>query len=161
VFTVVRAAAVSGQQLGKYVPVAKNTNATIKELCFLYGPCRDVISKGQSSEEFRTGGCEVRTRSREDEESPVLEGFVRDITLCSPLKSNRRFGGICRLHLRGRIISQARNQSEACSKQSFTLILLLYKEFCEYCKWDPPGCELCAVGKDDETSVPVARELVV
>jgi hypothetical protein len=33
---------VSGQWLGKRVP-----KATIEELCFLCGPCRDVISKGQ------------------------------------------------------------------------------------------------------------------
>jgi hypothetical protein len=32
-----------------------------------------------------------------------------DITLCSPLKVNLRFGGICRLHLQGRRISKARH----------------------------------------------------
>jgi hypothetical protein len=32
-----------------------------------------------------------------------------DITPCSPLKVNRRFGGTCRLHIQGRRISQARN----------------------------------------------------
>jgi hypothetical protein len=31
--------AVSRQQLGKHVPAAKDTNATIEELCFLCGPC--------------------------------------------------------------------------------------------------------------------------
>jgi hypothetical protein len=36
-----------------------------------------------------------------------------DITPCNPLKVNRRFGGTCRLHLQGRRISQARNQSES------------------------------------------------
>jgi hypothetical protein len=40
-----------------------------------------------------------------------------DITTCSPLKINRRFGGICRLHIQGRRISQARNQREAGSNQ--------------------------------------------
>jgi hypothetical protein len=35
-----------------------------------------------------------------------------DITLCSPLKVNRRFGGTHRLHLQGRRISRARNQHE-------------------------------------------------
>jgi hypothetical protein len=35
-----------------------------------------------------------------------------DITQCSPLKVNRRFGGTCRLHFQGRRISQARNQHE-------------------------------------------------
>jgi hypothetical protein len=36
-----------------------------------------------------------------------------NITPCSLLKVNRRFGGTCRLHLQGRRISQARNQCEA------------------------------------------------
>jgi hypothetical protein len=39
--------AVFGQWLGEHVPAAADTNATIEELCFLCGPCRDVISKGQ------------------------------------------------------------------------------------------------------------------
>jgi hypothetical protein len=39
--------AVSGQWLSKNVPAATDTNVTIEELCFLCGPCRDVISKGQ------------------------------------------------------------------------------------------------------------------
>jgi hypothetical protein len=38
-----------------------------------------------------------------------------DITQCSTLKVNRRFGGTCRLHLQGRRIRQARNQREECS----------------------------------------------
>jgi hypothetical protein len=33
-----------------------------------------------------------------------------EITPCSPLKVNRRFGGICRRHLQGRSMSQARNR---------------------------------------------------
>jgi hypothetical protein len=40
-----------------------------------------------------------------------------DITPCSPLKVNRRFGGTCRLHLQGPRINHARNQHEAGSKQ--------------------------------------------
>jgi hypothetical protein len=36
----------------------------------------------------------------------------RTITLCSPLKVNRYFGGTCSLHLQGQRISQARNQRE-------------------------------------------------
>jgi hypothetical protein len=46
----------------------------------------------------------------------VLTGVVMkstifwDITLCSPLKVNRRFGRTYRLHLQGRRISRARNQ---------------------------------------------------
>jgi hypothetical protein len=38
--------------------------------------------------------------------------------LCSPLKVNQSFGGICRLHLHGRIINQTRNQHEAGRKHS-------------------------------------------
>jgi hypothetical protein len=37
----------SGQRLGKHVPASTDTKATIEELCFLFGPCRDVISKVQ------------------------------------------------------------------------------------------------------------------
>jgi hypothetical protein len=33
-----------------------------------------------------------------------------DITLCSPLKVTRRFGGTYRLHLQGQRMSQAKNQ---------------------------------------------------
>jgi hypothetical protein len=36
-----------------------------------------------------------------------------DITPCSPLKVNRRFGGTYRLHLQGRGMSRARNQRES------------------------------------------------
>jgi hypothetical protein len=36
-----------------------------------------------------------------------------DITPCSPLKVNRRFGGTYRLNLQGRKISRARNQRES------------------------------------------------
>jgi hypothetical protein len=43
-----------------------------------------------------------------------------DITPCSPLKVNQRFGGTCRLHLQGRKIRQSKKQHEACSKQSET-----------------------------------------
>jgi hypothetical protein len=39
--------AVSGQRLGKHIPAATDTNATIEELCFICGPCRDIISKEQ------------------------------------------------------------------------------------------------------------------
>jgi hypothetical protein len=39
--------------------------------------------------------------------------IIWDITPCSPLKVNRRFGGTCRLHLQGRIISRARYQHES------------------------------------------------
>jgi hypothetical protein len=38
--------------------------------------------------------------------------IILDITPCSPLRSNRRFGGTYRLHLQGRKISWAINQRE-------------------------------------------------
>jgi hypothetical protein len=40
-----------------------------------------------------------------------------DITPCSPLKINRRFGGIYRLNLQGRRISRARTSVKAGGKQ--------------------------------------------
>jgi hypothetical protein len=39
--------------------------------------------------------------------------MFRNITPCSPLEVNRRFGRTYRLHLQGRRISQARNQRES------------------------------------------------
>jgi hypothetical protein len=38
-----------------------------------------------------------------------LNSIFWDITLCSTLKANRHFGGLCCLHLQGQRISQARN----------------------------------------------------
>jgi hypothetical protein len=43
-----------------------------------------------------------------------------DITPCSPVKVNRRFGRTCRLHLQGRTVSHASNQHEAGSRLNFT-----------------------------------------
>jgi hypothetical protein len=40
-----------------------------------------------------------------------------DITSCSPLKVNWRFGGTARLLLQGQLISQGRNQHERGNKQ--------------------------------------------
>jgi hypothetical protein len=49
----------------------------------------------------------------------VLKSFVFwDRTPCSPLKVNRRFGEIYRLHIQGRRISQERNQYEAGSSST-------------------------------------------
>jgi hypothetical protein len=72
--------AFSWQRLGKHVPFANDTTSTIEKLCFVCGPCRDIISKEQSEKrvQFCTGGCEVRTRSHEDEESGMLETVVRE-----------------------------------------------------------------------------------
>jgi hypothetical protein len=44
--------------------------------------------------------------------------IIWDTTSSSPLKFNRRFGGIVVLHLLGRFVSQARSQHEAGSKQA-------------------------------------------
>jgi hypothetical protein len=41
-----------------------------------------------------------------------------DITPCTPMKVNRRFGGKCCIHVQDRRISRARNQREAGRKQS-------------------------------------------
>jgi hypothetical protein len=42
---VISTSAVSEQQLGKHVPAATDTNATIVERYFLIGPCREVITR--------------------------------------------------------------------------------------------------------------------
>jgi hypothetical protein len=48
-----------------------------------------------------------------------------DITSSSPLKVNQHFGGICRHHLQGEIISQARNcRDPCCFATCFTLVTL-------------------------------------
>jgi hypothetical protein len=54
----------------------------------------------------------------------VMKGSIFwDITPCSPLEVNRRFGGKCRLYLQGRRISEVRNQREAGGKQSSSKLL--------------------------------------
>jgi hypothetical protein len=47
VFSVTHVAAVSAKRLSEHVQAATDTKATIEERCFLCGPSRDVISKGQ------------------------------------------------------------------------------------------------------------------
>jgi hypothetical protein len=39
---------VSVKRLGEHVPAATDASAKIEELCFLCGPCRDIISKGDN-----------------------------------------------------------------------------------------------------------------
>jgi hypothetical protein len=86
---------VSGKQLGKDVPDATNTYATIEELCFLCGPCREVITRsvGAMSELSSAREAEKRwlyTRSSvvgyspdsnnvsaETEESPLLGAVTK------------------------------------------------------------------------------------
>jgi hypothetical protein len=50
-----------------------------------------------------------------------------DITPCSPLKVNRRFGGTYRLHLQGRKISRARNQREIRWQAEALLARLIFR----------------------------------
>jgi hypothetical protein len=45
-----------------------------------------------------------------------------DITPCGPLKVNRRFGGICRLHLQGRRISQAKTSVKQVARRALILV---------------------------------------
>jgi hypothetical protein len=89
-------------------------------LCAQFGGCTRLCKVGQLSS--RTGyifrkphlksnisfnaGFEVLT-------VVVMKNSIFwDITPCSPLRVNRRFGGTHRLHLQGRRISWARNQCE-------------------------------------------------
>jgi hypothetical protein len=59
----------------------------------------------------------------------ILKEFVLlDIMQCSPLKSNRCFGGICCLHLYGGSIRQAGNKHGASSKQSLVSKVMIF--FC-------------------------------
>jgi hypothetical protein len=48
----------------------------------------------------------------------MKSSVIWDVTLCSPLKINQRFGGTCRLHLQARIISQTINQRDGDSKKN-------------------------------------------
>jgi hypothetical protein len=52
-----------------------------------------------------------------------------DITPCSPLKVNRRFGGTCRLRCQSRRISKARNQRETGVKQNVLVSYSLIHEW--------------------------------
>jgi hypothetical protein len=56
-------------------------------------------------------------RDSVNKRSNLKSSIFWDITACSPLKVNLRFGGTCRLHRQGRRIIQARKQREAGSKQ--------------------------------------------
>jgi hypothetical protein len=68
--------------------------------------------------------CRYSLQLRKYEGFEVLTTVVMKISIFwvrtsySPLKVNQGFGGICRLHLQGRRISQARKQRKAGSKQS-------------------------------------------
>jgi hypothetical protein len=55
----------------------------------------------------------------------IMKGSIFwDIKPCSLLKFNRRFRGIYRLHLQGRRISHARNQSGSISQAQPTRMLI-------------------------------------
>jgi hypothetical protein len=50
----------------------------------------------------------------------VMKSFIFwDITSCNPLKVYRRFGATCRLHLKGRRISQEINQHETVASRTY------------------------------------------
>jgi hypothetical protein len=82
----------------------------------------------------------IRTRTKEEDINNNLQyvGFADvgtvtmnsslfwDMTPCSPVKVNRRFGRTYRLHLEGRRVSQARNQHVAGSQQRATLMVAGY-----------------------------------
>jgi hypothetical protein len=75
--------AVSGQWLGKHVPVATDTNATIEVL--LETGCLYMVRAEELSwkelgrpNQFCTGGYEERIWAREAEESPLLEAVARE-----------------------------------------------------------------------------------
>jgi hypothetical protein len=70
--------------------------------------------------------------NRKQNETVVMKSSVFwDDTTCSFLKVNRLFGGTCGLHLQARSITQARNRSGSCCKQSsgFLLGLFFYPEY--------------------------------
>jgi hypothetical protein len=60
----------------------------------------------------------VRTSNPKKKTCKFRSLIFYDVTLCFPLKVNRRFGGTYRLSLQGRRISERRNQHDADSKQS-------------------------------------------
>jgi hypothetical protein len=69
-------------------------------LCFILHPSKPTLI----SVKLRYAGLQVLI-------AVVLKtSMFWDMTPCSPLKVNRRFGEICRLHLQSRSTSQARNQ---------------------------------------------------
>jgi hypothetical protein len=73
VFSVVRAATVATQRCAKHISAATNSTTTIEELCFLCGPCRNVITgrfRAQSLE--RTGPLTVGRNMRLDSTSSCL-----------------------------------------------------------------------------------------
>jgi hypothetical protein len=88
--------------------------------------CQGGSSSTKRSLEFELEAERSRVRRRQGPSCFCQLLFFWDITLCSPLKVNRHFGGTCRLHLQGRRISQARNQpGSACHLLSRWLLAWL------------------------------------
>jgi hypothetical protein len=81
VFSVVRSAAVAGKQLGKYVPAATDTIATIEERYFLYVSCREVGAVSELS-------------SLREAETPLLEAVASE-RLVKAQQAGKRFSGCC------------------------------------------------------------------
>jgi hypothetical protein len=70
--------------------------------------------------------------------------FFRDITPCSQLKVNRRFGGTCRLHLSG---SKHKRNKKPASRDGFLLYLFFDHEdggdmFLQNFGWLPTYCKI-------------------
>jgi hypothetical protein len=86
------------------------------------------IHRWHSEPSFHRGKCELRTLWG------MKSNIFWDITPCSPLNVNRRFGGTYHLHLPGRRINRARNQCESrwqtwlCFHPDFLLCLLFDPE---------------------------------
>jgi hypothetical protein len=75
---VVRTAAVSGQCLGKHVPVATNTNAAIEEWCILCGFCQDIITRAAGAVSSVMGYLlDSNDMSTEAKESPLLRAVTK------------------------------------------------------------------------------------
>jgi hypothetical protein len=84
------AKAVSEQRFGKHVPAAIDTNATTEELCFLRGPCRELISKGQG--QLSVVSCQLKVSSVRESVKTELEPEAEEWPLWSRYKeppSNR------------------------------------------------------------------------
>jgi hypothetical protein len=74
-----------------------------------------------------------------------------EISLCSPLKVNGRFGGTRRLHLQFRRRSQVRSHREADSEQGVGWVSIDYTtlypgrwDYSYTLLWDPQSCSLCS-----------------
>jgi hypothetical protein len=93
----------SGEAVGNPISAARALTSHRNVRCRIALPWQGSVTPANIIDYFRI---EVLT-------AVVMKSTVFwGITLCNPLKANRRFGGTCRLHIQGRRISQARNQRD-------------------------------------------------